>query len=155
MGNVARVSFIMGLRFDLQDCSSWQYIPTCFTVASTSATPFHEVIYYFAAYSTYPLTHPGAPNVLLTSIKIQRTIHHTYGSMVTRQTTPVQAFKRGRNILKHIVNCQYSLLVSTATGVAGAIYFFIIGPRNIVGITGIAVAFVAVRMQMPQVNPDI
>lgn len=65
--------------------------------------------------------------------------------MVARSSTPLKTLKNGRKILKHIVSCQYSLLVSTATGIAGAVYFFIIGPRNVVGITSIAVTFFAVR----------
>ena len=65
--------------------------------------------------------------------------------MVAADKTPVHDVTRGRKLLKHIVNCQYSLLVSTATGIAGAVCFFIIGPRDVVGITGIVVAFLAVR----------
>ena len=61
-----------------------------------------------------------------------------------RQSNGVQDYKRGRGTLRNIINCQYSLLVSTATGFASSVYFSMVGPRNVVSISGIVVTFTAV-----------
>ena len=52
----------------------------------------------------------------------------------------------GRRTLKAIVNSHYSMILASILGVASATYFFIIGPRNVIALTGITVTFAAVSL---------
>ena len=52
----------------------------------------------------------------------------------------------GRGALKTVINSLYSMILASIVGIASATYFFIIGPRSLLALTGITVTFAAVSL---------